>query len=129
MALELAQPQCPMCAQTISSKSTRARHLALCCPDLIDPIGWKNGDSNVVRDFASRRHPKSSFRWAVLSRRFGWADEVGTGAKAAAAANYDDDMPDEYDTLDAMDFEGDEDGYGGGGYENTPTPPRCARRR
>ena len=89
MALELSAPLCPMCAQEIRAKSTRARHLALCCPDLIDPIGWRAGDGDVVKAFAASRHPKGSFRWAVLSRRFGWSDEdhdeaVACGADARA---------------------------------------------
>ena len=89
MALELSAPLCPMCAQEIRSKSTRARHLALCCPDLIDPVGWRAGDGDVVKAFAASRHPKGSFRWAVLSRRFGWSDEdhdeaVACGADARA---------------------------------------------
>jgi 23S rRNA-/tRNA-specific pseudouridylate synthase len=74
MALELSAPVCPMCAQEITAKSTRARHLALCCPDLIDPNGWRAGDGDVVLRFAAARHPKGSFRWAVLSSRFGWSD-------------------------------------------------------
>jgi 23S rRNA-/tRNA-specific pseudouridylate synthase len=74
MALELSAPLCPMCAQEITAKSTRARHLALCCPDLIDPNGWRAGDGDVVLRFAAARHPKGSFRWAVLSSRFGWSD-------------------------------------------------------
>ena len=77
MSLELGHPRCPMCAQTFASGGTRARHLALCCPDLIDPVGWRRGDERVVRRCASLRHPKSSFRWAVLSRRFGWSDDDG----------------------------------------------------
>ena len=77
MSLELGHPKCPMCAQTFASGGTRARHLALCCPDLIDPVGWRRGDERVVRRCASLRHPKSSFRWAVLSRRFGWSDDDG----------------------------------------------------
>ena len=89
MALELSAPLCPMCAQEIRAKSTRARHLALCCPDLIDPVGWRAGDGDVVKAFAASRHPKGSFRWAVLSRRFGWSDEdhdeaVACGADARA---------------------------------------------
>jgi len=66
---------CPMCAQVFASDATRVRHLALCCPDLVDPAGWADGDGDVVRAFAMRRHPKSSFRWRVLSRRFGWGDD------------------------------------------------------
>jgi hypothetical protein len=58
MALELSAPLCPMCAQEITAKSTRARHLALCCPDLIDPNGWRAGDGDVVLRFAAARHPK-----------------------------------------------------------------------
>ena len=75
MSLELSAPLCPMCAQEIRAKSTRARHLALCCPDLMDPIGWRAGDGDVVKAFAASRHPKGSFRWAVLRTRFGWSDE------------------------------------------------------
>ena len=85
MALELSAPLCPMCAQEIRSKSTRARHLALCCPDLIDPVGWRAGDGDVVKAFAASRHPKGSFRWAVLSRRFGWSDEDHDEAVARGA--------------------------------------------
>jgi hypothetical protein len=70
--IELAMPRCPMCAQAFAAKSTRARHLSLCCPDLIDPDGWRAGDGAVVRDAARLRHPPRSFRWEVLSRRFGW---------------------------------------------------------
>lgn len=85
LALELAQPHCPMCGQKIASKSTRARHLALCCPDLIDPVGWRSGDADVVREAAARRHPKSSFRWAVLSTRFGWPGPNDDDASASAS--------------------------------------------
>ena len=85
MALELSAPLCPMCAQEIRAKSTRARHLALCCPDLIDPVGWRAGDGDVVKAFAASRHPKGSFRWAVLSRRFGWSDEDHDEAVARGA--------------------------------------------
>ena len=84
LALELSAPLCPMCAQEIRSKSTRARHLALCCPDLIDPAGWRAGDGDVVKAFAASRHPKGSFRWAVLSRRFGWSDADHDAATARA---------------------------------------------
>lgn len=87
MALELSAPLCPMCAQEIRAKSTRARHLALCCPDLIDPIGWRAGDGDVVKAFAASRHPKGSFRWAVLSRRFGWSDEDHDVAVAQTRAD------------------------------------------
>ena len=79
MSLELGHPRCPMCAQEFASGGTRARHLALCCPDLIDPVGWASGDGEVVRRCAALRHPKASFRWAVLSRRFGWSDNDGDG--------------------------------------------------
>ena len=89
MSLELGHPRCPMCAQTFASGGTRARHLALCCPDLIDPVGWRRGDERVVRRCASLRHPKSSFRWAVLSRRFGWSDDDG-GADGGAEGGADD---------------------------------------
>ena len=94
MSLELGHPRCPMCAQTFASGGTRARHLALCCPDLIDPVGWRRGDERVVRRCAALRHPKSSFRWAVLSRRFGWSDDdVGAdgGAEDTAVHGSNDD--------------------------------------
>ena len=84
MALELSASLCPMCAQEIRAKSTRARHLALCCPDLVDPEGWRAGDGDVVKAFAARRHPKGSFRWAVLSRRFGWSDAEHDEAVASS---------------------------------------------
>ena len=84
MSLELGHPRCPMCAQEFASGGTRARHLALCCPDLIDPEGWAAGDCEVVRRCAALRHPKASFRWAVLSRRFGWSDDDGDGDEKSA---------------------------------------------
>ena len=83
MSLELSHPRCPMCAQEFASGGTRARHLALCCPDLIDPEGWAAGDGEVVRRCAALRHPKASFRWAVLSRRFGWTDDGNGDEKSA----------------------------------------------
>lgn len=130
MTLELGVPLCPMCAQDIVAKSTRQRHLALCCPDLIDPSGWRNGDAQVVKRFAATRHPKGSFRWLVLSRRFGWSDDehdsivddknsrggnsmdalsntsvdVGGGSSFSLQDYGLDDMPDEYDELDDSRF-------------------------
>ena len=91
MSLELGHPRCPMCAQEFASGGTRARHLALCCPDLIDPEGWAAGDGEVVRRCAALRHPKASFRWAVLSRRFGWSDDDGDGDEKSAPGDGDDD--------------------------------------
>ena len=113
--IELAMPRCPMCAQAFAAKSTRARHLSLCCPDLIDPDGWRAGDGAVVRDAARLRHPPRSFRWEVLSRRFGWVaadDDVDledaranpfSGA-AAAARDDDDDPSDEYFDVEASNY-------------------------
>ena len=63
MSLELGHPRCPMCAQEFASGGTRARHLALCCPDLIDPVGWASGDGEVVRRCAALR------RAAVIQKR------------------------------------------------------------
>ena len=122
MMLDMGEPRCPMCAQEIVAKSTRRAHLALCCPDLIDPAGWRNGDGAVVRKFAVARHPKGSFRWQVVSKRFGWSDDdhdevvrrgrgtdlengsrkvdVGGGA-SFSVADYllNDDPPEEYDDV------------------------------
>ena len=38
-----------------------------------DPAGI--GPEVLVKAFAASRHPKGSFRWAVLRTRFGWSDE------------------------------------------------------
>ena len=95
MSLELGHPRCPMCAQEFASGGTRARHLALCCPDLIDPEGWAAGDGEVVRRCAALRHPKASFRWAVLSRRFGWSDDDGDGDEKSAPGDGDGDGDDD----------------------------------
>ena len=42
-----ATDRCPSCAIPLSAKNRR-RHMAFCCPDLLDPEGWAASDREVV---------------------------------------------------------------------------------
>lgn len=69
---------CPSCGAQLSAKNTK-RHLAFCSPDLLDPIGWANGDQRYILQAAR----KSKHRKA-LELRFGDDKSVRSTTELAA---------------------------------------------
>ena len=69
---------CPSCGAQLSAKNTK-RHLAFCSPDLLDPVGWANGDQRYILQAAR----KSKHRKA-LELRFGDDKSVRSTTELAA---------------------------------------------
>lgn len=61
---------CPSCGVSLQPKNAK-RHMAFCCPDLLDPEGWQLRDRQVVLSHLQRAHKKGSPQALALARRFG----------------------------------------------------------
>ena len=61
---------CPSCGQRLAAAKAK-RHMAFCCPDLLDPDGWAQGDRAVVLKHVRAKHKKSSSEARALNLRFG----------------------------------------------------------
>ena len=70
--LSLASPPqcCPSCKLPLKPAKYRG-HLAFCAPDLLDPVGWKDGDQEVVLRQVRTMHRKGSGAYKALMLRFG----------------------------------------------------------
>lgn len=60
---------CPSCGEKMQRSS--AKHMAFCCPDLLDPDGWHNMDYDVVMTHARQSLRKGSLQAEVIRQRFG----------------------------------------------------------
>ena len=82
-ATHTATDRCPSCTIPLSAKNRR-RHMAFCCPDLLDPEGWAASDREVVlAAIASQGRARA----AALRLRFGAppGKPPPTAAQVAAA--------------------------------------------
>ena len=79
------QVRCPSCDIELSDKNRR-RHMAYCCPDLLDPEGWAQGDRTVVLA-AAKCQPLA--RAAALQLRFGAPAGQAPPSAAQVAARFD----------------------------------------
>ena len=67
---------CPSCGQKLGK--SRARHMAFCCPDLLDPDGWGAGDRDTVLRHAQRSLQRGSAQEQLITRRFGARGDAPT---------------------------------------------------
>ncbi|KAL3922219.1 MAG: hypothetical protein SGPRY_004636 [Prymnesium sp.] len=61
--------ECPSCSLPLTPKSAR-RHQAFCCPDLLDPEGWKETDRRTVLAHVRQAYPARSLEQRLISTRF-----------------------------------------------------------
>ena len=67
--LQSGATRCPSCSQALQPKN-RAKHMAFCCPDLLDPEGWADGDAAVVLGHARRSLRRGSPKAKAIALRF-----------------------------------------------------------
>lgn len=60
---------CPSCEQQVSEKNMR-RHQAFCCPDLLDPEAWEDGDRRTVLEHVRQAYPAQSLENRIINLRF-----------------------------------------------------------
>jgi len=76
---------CFSCGEPLTS-AKRVKHMSFCCPDLLDPDGWRTGDQVTVLAHVEAMHGLRSEEGRFLCLRFAGGDD-GLGVSTRAAAS------------------------------------------
>jgi 23S rRNA pseudouridine1911/1915/1917 synthase len=76
---------CTSCGEALSP-ARRVKHMSSCCPDALDPQGWRSGDQTTVLAHVEARYGLGSEEGRFLCLRFAGGDDgLGITTRAAAA--------------------------------------------